>query len=108
MPKDEYRDFQERIFDEIRDIEDAELNDERNRQRWARSSALFDGKVYGLTENEVLALYKDGMTGREWREAIVAARKRDWPPVGYRPGRRLTKRRFAALDAEARRGERHD
>lgn len=103
MPKDEYREFQDHIFDEIRDMEDAELNDERQRRRWAIRS----GRLYGLREDEVLGLYKDGMTGREWREEIVAARKRDWPPVGYRPGRHLTKRRFAALDAEAG-GERHD
>ena len=88
MPKDDYREFQERVFDEIRDMEDAELNDKRKDKRWARSLAISRGKAYGLMEDEVLALCKDGMTLKQWLEAIVAARKQDWPPVGYRPRRR--------------------
>jgi hypothetical protein len=76
MPKDEYKDFQEHVFDEIRDMEDADLNQDRHRRRWA----IRHGRLYGLNEDEVLALYRDGMKSREWREAIVAARKRDWPP----------------------------
>jgi hypothetical protein len=88
MPKDEYQTFQDHVFDVIRDMEDAELNEARQRERHMKYWARFIGRIHGLTEDEVFALRTDGMTARQWREAVAAARKRDWPPVGYYPRRR--------------------
>jgi hypothetical protein len=71
MPKNEYEEFQDRIFDKIRDMEDAEGNSERKGFRWA----IKVGGVYGLSEDETLALRNPGMRYVEWMRAIDAAGK---------------------------------
>jgi len=88
MPKTEYQAFQNHVFDVIRDMEDAECNDARQRERSTRYQATFLGLAYGLSEDEVLALRTEGMTHKHWREAVAAAGKRDWPPAGYYRRRR--------------------
>jgi hypothetical protein len=50
--KDNYREFQDRIFQEIKDLGDIELNDERKHQ----CRALSIGSLYGLSEDEILDL----------------------------------------------------
>lgn len=72
MPKkDDYRDFQERMFQEIKDLEYAELNEDRKRQRWAISI----GSLYGFSEAEILDLRKSGMGYVEWLRRITEAGK---------------------------------
>lgn len=73
MPKkDEFRDFQDRIFDALRDMEDADLNQERKNRRWAISI----GSLYGLSEDEILDLRKPGMKYVEWLRTITEAGKK--------------------------------
>lgn len=70
MPKkDDYQEFQDRMFQEIKDLEDSELNEERKHQRWAISI----GSLYGLSEYEILDLRKPGMKYVEWLRTITEA-----------------------------------
>ena len=71
MSNNNYQDFEERILDQIRDMEDAEGNSERRSVRWA----LKVGAIYGLTKDEIMALRRPGMKHVEWMRAIDAARK---------------------------------
>lgn len=64
-PRDSYTDFQERIFQEI-----GELEETRNKLVWEQGAAQ-----YGLTMDDVLKLYSDGMNGRELLEAMRTNRK---------------------------------
>lgn len=68
MPKHEHT-FQDRILDAIRDMEDAVLSQEREHLR----SGIRIGGHYGLSEDEVRALYNEGMKFSDLLEAIEAA-----------------------------------
>ncbi|WP_041855747.1 hypothetical protein [Candidatus Korobacter versatilis] len=70
--KDGYEDFQDAIFQDIQDREDAESNDERRMMRFA----IKYGNTLGLPESEVRALYKDGMSWGEMLAAIRAIRQK--------------------------------
>ncbi len=80
MPKDEYQTFQDHVFDVIRDMEDAELNEARQQERHTKYWARFIGRIYGLTEDEVFALRADGMPQgsggrRSWRPESETGRR---------------------------------
>ena len=77
--KNDYSEFQDRIFQEIKELEDMESQPERERARihekwWKMHVDL--GASYGLNEKQVRSLRKDGMNGVEFREAIRAAGKK--------------------------------
>jgi hypothetical protein len=69
--EDDYKHFQDLVFQEIRDREDADSNSERRVMRFS----LKMGGLLGLTEPEVRALYKDGMTWVEMLDAMRAIRR---------------------------------
>jgi hypothetical protein len=71
MSKDEYEGFQGRVFDEIRDLQDAEGNSERKDVRWALKIAA----IYGMSEEEAMSLRKPGMKHVDWMRAIDVAGK---------------------------------
>ena len=64
--RNEYEDFQDRIFQQLKDMES--LRNER--------ILVEAAEAYGFTLDEVLQLCKAGMNGRQLLEAIQAARKK--------------------------------
>ncbi len=73
----DYTQFEDKAFQEIRDGEDLW----KQRASQGRPLARYLAKRYGLSEDEVLEVYRLGMTGYEFQEAVrqVAAGKRSMP-----------------------------
>jgi hypothetical protein len=64
--RDRYKEFQDQVFQEIQDLQSKD-----NRRILTKAMA-----AYGLTDDDLLLLYKPGMDGKELLAALEDARKK--------------------------------
>lgn len=79
MPKkDDYREFQDRMFQEIQELEEMqpERIGARKHEDWLKYHVKL-GASYGLSEQQVRDLFKEGMNGIEFREVLKAASRKE-------------------------------
>ncbi len=73
--RDDFENWQDRIFQEIKDLEDIGIQKEGENATivsfWERLAI-----TYGLSLEELVALYRPGMNGARFLEAIKSARKK--------------------------------
>jgi hypothetical protein len=75
-PRTGYKEFQDRMFQELADLQDTRWQPKGEAQEKMWAAILKLGAIYGLTEREVRQLIKPGMGAEELRTAIESAKKK--------------------------------
>jgi hypothetical protein len=75
-PQTGYEDFQDKMFQELADLEDMQRQPKGEAQRKMWALILKVGAAYGLTELEIRHLIKPDMSAEQLISAIKAAKKK--------------------------------